>query len=613
MDVIASGTMLTMSLIFAAISYYHSNLLEVDPKVVDQGDKILRKYDFIVIGGGSAGSVVASRLSEIPHWKILLLEVGPDENEETDVPALTGTLKLGPLDWKYKTVPSNSSCLGMKGQRCNYPRGRVLGGSSVLNNMLYVRGNRHDYDSWERMGNKGWGFQSVLHYFKKSEDNLNPYISRRKKFHSTGGYLTVQEAPWRTPIATAFIRAGEEIGYPNRDINGGTQTGFMLPQATMRQGSRCSAAKAFLRPTRKRPNMHFSLNSPVVKIHIDPVSKKVKGVHFERNGDPFYAEVAKEVILSAGAINSPQLLMLSGVGPAEHLKKFGIQVISDLPVGENLQDHVAMVGLTFLVNKPISIVQPRFPQASTAAEYVLNGRGPLTHLGNIEGIGFVNTKFANASIDWPDMQLHMMGTSIDAVKSYTMGLKSSIFKQVFAPLANFDSWSIVPTLLRPFSRGTVRLRSKNPFDSPLIDTNFFADPRDMKTLVEGAKIALAVAGAPIFKKFGNRVHSIPLPPCKPFKFLSDEYLECHARTLTQTIYHPVGTAKMGPKNDSSSVVDERLRVHGVVGLRVIDASIMPNIVSGNTNSPTIMIGEKGADMIKRDWRDSIKVKLKRVG
>lgn len=410
MGVIAGGSMLTMSLIFAAIQYYRTDLMKIDTHVKDRGENILLSYDFVVIGGGSAGSVVASRLSEIPHWKVLLIEAGPDENEITDVPALCGSLQLSQYDWKYKTVPSNTSCLGMKGNRCNWPRGRVLGGSSVLNNMLYVRGNRHDYDQWENLGNFGWGYQNVLHYFKKSEDNWNPYIARRKKFHNTGGYLTVQEAPWRSPISAAFIRAGEEIGYDNRDVNGEVQTGFMLPQATLRDGSRCSAAKAFLRPTNKRPNMHFSLNSPVVKINIDPITKKVKGVHFERNGDPFYVEVSKEVILSAGSINTPQLLMLSGIGSAEHLKKLGIPLIANLSVGDNLQDHVAMVGLTFVVNKPVSIVQQRFPQASTAAEYVLNGSGPLTHLGTIEGIAFVNTKYANASIDWPDMQLHMLGS-----------------------------------------------------------------------------------------------------------------------------------------------------------------------------------------------------------
>uniref|UniRef100_A0A336LLP9 CSON001350 protein n=1 Tax=Culicoides sonorensis TaxID=179676 RepID=A0A336LLP9_CULSO len=610
MGVIVSGTLFTMSLIFAAISYYKYDLLDLDSHVIDQGDKILLSYDFIIVGGGSAGSVVANRLSEIPHWKILLIEAGPDENEMTDVPALCGSLQLSEFDWKYKTVPSNSSCLGMKNNSCSWPRGRVLGGSSVLNNMLYVRGNRHDYDQWESLGNSGWNYKNVLYYFKKSENNLNPYISRHKKFHSTGGYLTVQEPQWHTPIATAFIRAGEEIGYMNRDINSNIQTGFMLPQATIRRGSRCSAAKAFLRPTRMRNNIHVVLNSPAVKINIDPSSKKAKGVHFERNGDPFYVEATKEIILSSGSVNTPQLLMLSGVGPADHLKKLGIPVISDLHVGNNLQDHVAISGLTFIVNKPITILDQRFPKASTAAEYVLNGKGPLTHLGTIEGIGFVNTKYANKSIDWPDMQLHMLTSSINIGKSHKMGLKPELFNKVFASLANTDSWSIVPTLLRPYSRGYIRLRSKNPFDPPLIHPNYFDDSRDIKTLVEGAKLAVEIANAPIFKIFGTRIHSSPLPSCVQYKFMSDEYFECHARTLTQTIYHPVGTAKMGPPSDKTAVVDPRLRVYGVKGLRVIDASIMPIIVSGNTNSPTIMIGEKGSDMIKSDWKESI---MKRSG
>ena len=267
--------------LIASISYYHYNDHNPELKVRDS-EKLLKSYDFIIVGAGSAGSVIANRLSENPHWKILLLEAGGDETEISDVPALAAYLQLGRMDWKYKTEPQpGRACLGHTDQRCNWPRGKVLGGSSVLNYMLYVRGNRKDYDDWEAAGNPGWGYEDVLHYFKKSEDNRNPYLAATR-YHSTGGYLTVQEAPWRTPLSTAFVEAGVEMGYDNRDGNGEYQSGsentvsgsivilfplvsgFMIPQGTIRRGSRCSTAKAFLRPVRQRPNLHISMNSQVV-------------------------------------------------------------------------------------------------------------------------------------------------------------------------------------------------------------------------------------------------------------------------------------------------------------------------------------------------------------
>nr|XP_023022825.1 glucose dehydrogenase [FAD, quinone]-like [Leptinotarsa decemlineata] len=306
---IVGSTLWLIPLILAGVTTY-VNYSRLDPEapVIDVHN-IHKDYDFIVVGGGSAGAVVASRLSEISKWKVLLLEAGPDENEISDVPSLAAYLQLSKLDWTYKTEYTGKACLGMKNGRCNWPRGKVLGGSSVLNYMLYVRGNKHDYDLWEQLGNPGWNYDNVLKYFKKSEDNRNPYLAKTP-YHSKGGLLTIQESPWRTPLVVAFLEAGLEMGYPIRDINGAEQAGFMIAQGTIRRGSRCSTAKAFLRPIRLRKNIHVALNAHVTRILINPSTMRAFGVEFVRNGRKQVVLARKEVILSAGSINTPQIMML---------------------------------------------------------------------------------------------------------------------------------------------------------------------------------------------------------------------------------------------------------------------------------------------------------------
>ncbi|KAG5900274.1 hypothetical protein JTB14_000801 [Gonioctena quinquepunctata] len=601
---IVGSTLWLIPLILAGLTYVNYNKLDPEAPVINVRT-INRDYDFVVIGGGSAGAVVASRLSEIPNWKVLLLEAGPDENEISDVPSLAAYLQLSKLDWTYKTEYTGRACLGMKNGQCNWPRGKVLGGSSVLNYMLYVRGNRHDYDLWEQLGNSGWNYDNVLEYFKKSEDNRNPYLAKTP-YHNEGGLLTIQESPWRTPLVVAFLEAGVEMGYPIRDINGADQAGFMIAQGTIRRGSRCSTAKAFLRPIRLRKNIHVALNAHVTRILINPTTMRAFGVEFVRNGRKQVVMARKEVILSAGAINSPQIMMLSGIGPKYELVKHGIPVLKDLPVGENLQDHVGMGGLTFRVDKPVSIVQDRFQAFPMTMNYIINEKGPMTTLGGVEGLAFVNTNLGNRS--WPDIQFHMAPASINsdagARVRKVLGITDELYNTVFKPIANQDVYTLMPLLLRPRSRGWVRLRNKSPFAAPLINANYFDDIFDIKTLVEGAKIAINISEAKAFKKFGSRLHSIPFPNCRQYEFTSDKYWECHIRTISMTIYHPVGTCKMGPAWDESAVVDPRLRVYGVSGLRVIDASIMPTIPSGNTNAPAIMVGEKGADLVKEDWMGS---------
>ncbi|XP_063833151.1 glucose dehydrogenase [FAD, quinone] [Ostrinia nubilalis] len=594
-------------IMLATMAYFNYDLLDPENRPFNQ--KLLNeKYDFVIVGGGSAGSVLANRLTEIEGWNVLLLEAGGHETDISDVPLLSLYLHKSKLDWKYRTQPQDTACQAMIDKRCSWTKGKVLGGSSVLNTMLYIRGNKRDFDQWESFGNPGWGYEDILPYFKKSEDQRNPYLARDKRHHSTGGYLTVQDSPYNTPLGAGMLQAGEEMGYDILDVNGAQQTGFGWYQFTIRRGTRCSAAKAFLRPVRLRQNLHIALFSHATKVLIDKDTKRAYGVEFIRDGTKQVVYATKEVILSAGAIGSPQLLLLSGVGPEDHLKEVGVDVIHNSPgVGKNLQDHIAVGGLVFRVDYPVSLVMNRLVNINSALRYAVTEDGPLTSSIGLEVVAFINTKYANATDDWPDIEFMMTscstpsdgGTQVKRAHSLT----DDFYNEVFAEINNQDVFGIFPMMLRPKSRGFIKLRSKNPLEYPIMVHNYLTHPDDVGVLREGVKAAVAVGQTQAMKRFGARFYDKPLPNCKHLPLYTDEYWDCLIRQYTMTIYHLSGTAKMGPSTDPMAVLDSQLRVHGVEGLRVIDASMMPTITNGNINAPVMMVAEKGADMIKEAWLD----------
>lgn len=426
----------------------------------------------------------------------------------------------------------------------------------------------------------------------------------------------MQDSPYNTPLGPAFLQAGEEMGYDIVDVNGEQQTGFGFYQFNMRRGSRASAAKCFLRPVRLRKNLHVALFSHVTKVLTHPETKRAAGVQFIRNGKLQTAYATREVILAAGAIGSPHLMMLSGIGPGDELQRVGLPVVHHLPgVGQNLQDHIAVGGIAFLIDYPISVVMSRMVNVNTALRYAIGEEGPLTSSVGLEAVAFINTKYANSSDDWPDISFMMTSASVmsdggSQVKE-AHGLTQEFYDEVFGEVSNRDVFGVFPMMLRPKSRGFIKLASKNPLRYPLLYHNYLTHPDDVNVMREGVKAAIAMGETKAMKRFGARFWSKQLPNCRHLPHFTDEYWNCAIRQYTMTIYHMSGTAKMGPPTDPWAVVDPQLRVYGVPGLRVIDASIMPTITNGNIHAPVIMIAEKGADMIKELWLTPSEYRKKR--
>ncbi|GBP83032.1 Glucose dehydrogenase [Eumeta japonica] len=560
------------------------------------------EYDFIIVGAGSAGCVLANRLSEVKKWKILLLEAGPEEPDVTSVPAFAPVLARSSIDWMYRTQPEQLTCRAQRGRTCAWLRGKVMGGCSSTNYLVYMRGNKKDYDGWAEMGNPGWTYAEVLPYFKKSENNRD-VEKHDKYYHGIGGPLNVERFSYVDNNVVMLVDAFRETGLPLIDFNGPQQIGTMTVQTTSSDGMRASTNIAFIRPIRKkRPNLTIETQAEVTKVLINPKTKIAYGVRYIKNGKWYESYAKKEVILSAGSLNSAKILMLSGVGPIDHLRSLGIKVYSNLKVGYNLQDHVTTDGFIIAIsNKTSTAVNS--DQLFNEVNYYYKTRdknSPLAATGPLHISAFIRTEFAPEDESVPDIQFHFDGRNLKEFYSDpTTYLATNIF-----PFSFYSSLAVRPILLSPKSRGFLKLNTTDPiFGQPLIYPRFFTKKIDVDTLVAAMRYAVSLEETESFKKYGASFVKVPLEACKKYAWGTYEYFFCLLASYTSTIFHPVGTCKMGPHWDKDAVVDPRLRVYGVKSLRVIDASIMPNIVRGNTNAPIIMIGEKGADLVKEDWLD----------
>lgn len=548
----------------------------------------LTDYDFIVVGLGSAGSVLASRLSENPHWKVLGIEAGGNEPTGTQVPSMFLNFLGSDIDWGYQTEPQDTACLNNDDRRCGWPRGKVLGGTSTINGMMYIRGSRRDYDNWKALGNPGWGYDDVLPYFLKSEDNQQ-VDEMDRGFHSVGGPLTVSRFPYVPPMAQAILEGARELGLPVRDLNGNRHTGFAIAQATTRNGSRLSTSKAFLRPVKERGNLHVLLNTTVARVLVND-RKEAYGVEVIRGDGTRQTYNAKlEVIVSGGAVNSPQVLLLSGIGPRDDLQQVGVRPVHDLPgVGRNLHNHVA-----HFVNFNVNDTNTNPMNWATAMEYLLFRDGLMSGTGLSSVTGFTHSRYSNPNEDHPDIQYFFSGYLATCAVTGQVGEKGDGGEK--------RSITIFPAVLHPKSRGYLKLASSNPLEHPRIFANYLSHPDDVTMLLDGIRFAIKLSETAAMQRYGVTLDRTPVKGCESMAFGCDAYWECAVRRQTMPENHQAGSCHMGPPSDPMAVVDPQLRVHGVDRLRVVDASVMPVVTSGNTNAPAIMIAEKAADMIKQRW------------
>ena len=527
--------------------------------------------DFVIVGAGSAGCVMAARLSEDPSTRVVLLEAGgEDRNRWIHIPLGYGkTFADASVNWCYEAEPDP----GANGRRIFWPRGKVLGGSSSINGMVYIRGQHEDFDLWRQLGNTGWSSSDVLPYFKRAQHQTRG----ASEFHSTGGPLCVSDITERHPICEAFIQGAVELGYPrNDDFNGAAQDGAGYHQTTTRNGKRCSTAVGYLHPIRNRPNLRVITGALAETILFE--GKRAIGVAFREHGQPRTLRATREVILCGGAVNSPQLLLLSGVGPEDELAQFGIPVVHNLRgVGKALQDHYS-APIKLKCRFPITVndvMQSNVKKLKVGLQYYLFRSGPLTLAAGPAAV-FVRTRPELAT---PDVKISVAPFSSDKLQD---------------GLHPWSGFALTVYQLRPESRGEITLKSANPADPPAMFANYLATETDRRAITDGLKIGRQILASSHMRHFITEEYQ-PGP-----SITTDEQLLDHARNRGGTVFHPTSTCKMGI--DPMAVVDPELRVHGMEGLRVVDASIMPAVVSGNTNAATIMIGEKAADMVRQPLR-----------
>lgn len=543
----------------------HLNDLHAKGHLMSQSE-----FDYVVVGGGSAGCCVAGRLSEDAKLTVCVLEAGgPDDSVFVRAPlGFAATASLNINSWGYNTIPQ----AGFKGRKGFQPRGKVMGGSSSVNAMVYTRGNAHDYNNWSALGNSGWSYQDVLPYFKKSENNE---CFGANDYRGVGGPLNVSYLRSPSPVNQAFIQACQEQGIPfNPDYNGERQFGVSPGQVTQKGGERWNAARAYLDPHRHQDNLHVISHAHATQVVME--GKRAVGVRYMVNGVSHEVRARKEVVLSGGAFGTPQLLMLSGIGPALHLQDLGIPLVHELPgVGQNLQDHVTTVLIykTHKINDAMGFsLKGTWNMIKAMLEWRDKRTGWIT--SNVsETQGFVSTE---GDTDYPNIQLALCtGIVDDHARKMHWG----------------HGYTLHVTLMRPKSRGSVTLASRDPMDKPLIDPAFFKEKEDLQTMMSATQMGLRIMQSDGLAAYRGEM-------LYPFDANNPAQVENFLRDHSDTEYHPVGTCKMGPAHDPLAVVDSELRVHGLQGLRVIDASVMPHLVSGNTNAPTIMIAEKGVDFIR---------------